>query len=606
MWKDSETIDDYLDFDYLKKSLISIVNDKNLSPSSIGVYGDWGSGKSSLMKMAQEDLGKDKDVLCISFNGWLFEGYEDAKSALLGTILDSIKENRTLKGKCLGKLKKLYDSADKLKIASKGIKYGIDFFATGGLGTLADITIKSLTNTVLEKAKSISDEDIKGMLSQKTDSADLRQSIKTFHKDFAELLNEAKVSKLVVFIDELDRCSHDTILNTLEAIRLFLFAPNTSFVIGADERHVRNAVKFKFPEIEGNQVDIGKEYLEKLIQYPIRIPQMSPREIEYYIICLLLQKELANEKFIDLLRYIKEQKEINFIDFELTFETIQKFDQNIADKCKEILSIAKQLSSVLANGLNGNPRHCKRFLNSLAMRERMADSRNVKLDRKLLAKIMLLEYFQIELLKKIGENLSESGKPNGLANAEDDNWENNELTIWKDDVWTQKWIKTEPKLGNTDLRPYYYFLRESLSSQYNLNNLKLSPAAEKILNYLLSCSDTLRGNAIEICDQANESEANTILQKLFEALTSASDIKNEILKSFLDWGASRNSLHLKTINYLNQISGKKLSLGHISWLAGFAQKIQKVSEFNNITNKWKTENTKLVKAIDNAFVMGDK
>ena len=97
------------------------------------------------------------------------------------------------------------------------------------------------------------------------------------------MLEETKISRLVVFIDELDRCRPDTILETLEAIKLFLFKGKVAFVIGADERHISYAVKSKFRDIEGIQIDIGKEYLEKLIQYPIRIPQLNADEVEIYI-----------------------------------------------------------------------------------------------------------------------------------------------------------------------------------------------------------------------------------------------------------------------------------------------------------------------------------
>lgn len=50
LWKDSETVVDYLNFDYIIDAVVNIVLDEELSPSSIGLYGDWGSGKSSLMK----------------------------------------------------------------------------------------------------------------------------------------------------------------------------------------------------------------------------------------------------------------------------------------------------------------------------------------------------------------------------------------------------------------------------------------------------------------------------------------------------------------------------------------------------------------------------
>ena len=98
MWKDSETELDFLDYDYLIQMLQSIITDDSLLPASIGVYGDWGSGKSSLMYMCKERLTKkDKKIKCLVFNGWLFENYEDAKTAILGTILDEIskeKENK--------------------------------------------------------------------------------------------------------------------------------------------------------------------------------------------------------------------------------------------------------------------------------------------------------------------------------------------------------------------------------------------------------------------------------------------------------------------------------------------------------------------------------
>lgn len=56
MWKDSETELDFLDFDYLIEILKDIIEDESLLPSSIGVYGDWGSGKSSLIRMSRKNL----------------------------------------------------------------------------------------------------------------------------------------------------------------------------------------------------------------------------------------------------------------------------------------------------------------------------------------------------------------------------------------------------------------------------------------------------------------------------------------------------------------------------------------------------------------------
>ena len=66
---------------------------------TIGVYGDWGSGKSSVVLMLQEELSKSPrsaNTLCVVFNGWRFEGYDDAKSALMTTILEELAERKGL------------------------------------------------------------------------------------------------------------------------------------------------------------------------------------------------------------------------------------------------------------------------------------------------------------------------------------------------------------------------------------------------------------------------------------------------------------------------------------------------------------------------------
>ncbi len=90
MWSDNETETDLLGFEHLMTAVTSIANNEALLPATIGVYGDWGSGKSSLLKMiAQQFEGKD-GVLLLSFNSWLSGGFDDAKTALMGTILDEI------------------------------------------------------------------------------------------------------------------------------------------------------------------------------------------------------------------------------------------------------------------------------------------------------------------------------------------------------------------------------------------------------------------------------------------------------------------------------------------------------------------------------------
>lgn len=602
MWRDSETNIDLLDFDYLISMTKDIIENDELSPSSIGIYGDWGSGKSSLAEMALKELSEEDGFVCLKFNGWLFEGYEDAKTALIGSILDKIAENKTPKGKGLDALNRLYESIDFFKLASKGVKYGADFLLTGGIGTIADLTMKSVLAQVKENnlKDSVTDEQVEKSLEAVFNNSEIRDTLKSFQDDFQDLLKETKIKKLVVFIDELDRCNHDTILETLEAIRLFLFAPGTSFILGADERQVMYAVRKKFPEIEGNHIDIGKEYLEKMIQYPIKIPQLGIKEVEYYITCLLF-KDAFKSDFGSFYDYIKGEKKKDFINFEIKYEEIApKFADLNQEVLRETISLSKQLSSVLSTSLKGNPRHCKRFLNALSMRLKMASFKGLTLDKKVLAKIMLIEYFKDSLYKQLSDLQSiENGKPKELESMEKGEWDDiDRLKVWKDDTWVLNWVKLEPALSEVDLQPYFYFTRESLQNTNRNSSSSLSIEAKSILKDLQSKSDINLTRAIKKAPNINQFEAQEILKELISQIQTSSEIDTKLFKSFISWGESNEALFPDIIITLKGLPSNKIKRPFIPRIIEFFKVCNKPDELIELTDRWKKEQTSLKKIIE--------
>lgn len=610
MWKDSETELDFLDFDYLIGILDELIEDESLLPSSIGVYGDWGSGKSSLIRMSMKKAEQRKNTVCLIFNGWLFEGYEDAKTALMGSILDTIQENQTLTDKAKRTIATLYKSIDKFKLAKKGLQASVDVAFTGGLSSLLDISTKGIMARVKETISKdkLSDEEeakvleaIKDELSYK----DLREDIKEFQKSFAELLEECHIRRLLVFIDELDRCNPDTILETLEAIRLFLFTGNSIFIVGADERHISYAVKRKFDEIEGQHINIGKEYLEKIIQYPIRIPRMSSQEMKFYITCLLFEKELEDEEFESVLTLFAKEKNKDFFNFSISFDFIYENYPKIADKVKESILIAEQLSDVLAQGLNGNPRHCKRFLNSLVMREKMSSYKNIQLNRKVLAKLMMLEYFKPSLFKQLAEYQGNDLNIQIGQLEKNELNQDNSLKIWGDDRWVRHWCEIDPPISTVNLIPYFYFSRDTLNNKIFGTSRKLSNQANKIFEQLTNGSDIARKQAIKDSVEINDFEAIEIAQNLFEKILSKSSIDMFLLKSFLEWGRAKEELYTHVLNDLGSLPGKKITLPMVPLINEFVKQTNQLSLFTEIKDKWAEENQAIIHTFNKSIDRGD-
>ena len=600
MWKDSETEIDYLDFSYIVEIMKDTINDEKLLPSCIGLYGDWGSGKSSLMHMCKRQLEQQDDgTVCLLFNGWLYESYDDAKTAIIAAILDGIKENRKLSDKALLILKGLYDSVDKFKAIKGGIKFGIDMAVTGGLGAITNLTIKEVVKKVQKFGEDVDEESMFQAIKDKLDYKEVREDIRDFRKKFAELITQAGVKKLVIFVDELDRCNPATILDTLEAMRLFLFNGNVSFVLGADERHVTYAIRSKFDDIEGINMDIGKEYQEKLIQYPIRIPSMNKDETEFYIMCLLAEEKLSKTEFEGLLKFLQTKRWENPLGFVLSMEVLRTHRDSIATRLNESLILSKQLSEILTQGLNGNPRQCKRFLNTLDMRKKMAKYKNVTLKSDVLAKIMEVEYFQTSLFRKMIRLLGENKLGTELEGFETDQEEKiNALEPWKNELWVKRWMKAKPFLAKEKLEDYFYFMRASVRDNMFTSIEKMSEEAKKIFEALLKHSYVVFKQAEEHIDKMTIFDQNQILDGLYQDVVSDEKYDKNKMRFFLLWGGLNEQLQENTIKYCENLSSKSISISHVPYFEAFYVECKKNEEMHKILERWKNENSMLKKAID--------
>ena len=324
-------------------------------------------------------------------------------------------------------------------------------------------------------------------------------------------------------------------------MKLFMFTGKVAFVIGADERHISYAVKSKFKDIEGIQIDIGKEYLEKLVQYPIHIPRMDIDATEVYIASLLLSSEVSKDTFSKFQEEIIKTRETDFLASPLKNVGSINIKNDEEDAVfKEGLSIAKQLAAVLSNGLHGNPRQVKRFLNTLDMRMKMSEYKHAEIDRKILAKLMILEYIRpaaFNLFAEMAAN-GEINKELAILESNDANTEldNLKLKAWLKDEWLLNWISIEPPLTDKELIPYFYFTRTSLDEKISRKSVNLSPEAQAVFEKLLSKSDVKIKEAIET--DVSDAEAGIILELMNSKMTKDTKIDKRHIKAFTLFAAA--------------------------------------------------------------------
>src|SRR6185437_5601077 len=116
---DNETKVDLLNNEAIAKTIVTLLREKPEHPITIGVHGDWGAGKSSVLEMIEASLDTQDHVLCLKFNGWRFQGFEDAKIALIEGIVTGLIEKRPALTKATEAVKNIFRRIDMLKAAKK-------------------------------------------------------------------------------------------------------------------------------------------------------------------------------------------------------------------------------------------------------------------------------------------------------------------------------------------------------------------------------------------------------------------------------------------------------------------------------------------------------
>jgi formylglycine-generating enzyme required for sulfatase activity len=397
-WADRPTLNDQLGFEDYRNSLVKVIWEAD-TPITIGIFGTWGSGKTSLMRMVQHDVKTGKDGAFRARTVWFDAWKYDKEAALWRVLLLSALE--TLRADAPGDEQQhlddlqasLYRDVDRQEAGSLEIDWGQAAKGTVKLGLSLIPLLPALGDFIdafgaKQKAPGVTGAP-KDAVNHLVDTfkrelinihRDRVQFLDQFQKTFSDLVDRLlpAQSRLVIFIDDLDRCLPEKAIEVLEAIKLFLDAERCVFVVGVERRIIEQGIRVKYQSLafEAAKQDIpitGEEYLEKIIQIPFYLPPLE-------------QQNIAEFAY-----------------------------QSLADE------FARPVADVMARGIEANPRKIKRGLNIFRLLWTLASERgmveqansNDAIEADLLAKMVVIQNRWRDLYADVVKY------PNLLANLED-------------------------------------------------------------------------------------------------------------------------------------------------------------------------------------------
>lgn len=579
MWNDIETTRDLLNFKVVADTAAQLIVDSYGQPISVGVSGGWGTGKSSLVKMIGQSLQKidaQNQYVFLEFNAWLYQGYDDARAALLQVVssklLQESEKRKTGKEKAIEFARRIdWLQLAKLMVpAATGAILGGT--VAGPIGAVVGAVGGLLKSDGLPSSQDVEElrvaytglsPELKKLLKEKA-TMSFPQEIESLRDTFGELLKELGVT-LVLLIDDLDRCLPETAISTLEAMRLLLFTPNTAFIIAADEQMIRNAVRAHFSDVSLSEEHVTS-YFDKLIQVPLRVPRPGIAEVKCYMVMLFADEARRKGVITEGTLSTAEKSIAELVARawmgEVTRKKLEDAFGTEAAKMSEKIDIADQLATIMVSSdqISGNPRLIKRFLNNLLIREAIAKAQGLPVAFNQIVKMQLFERCATPaaydvLIKNIDQK---SGKIPFLADVEQKVTDGDKIEgiheSWNA-PFVQDWLKLEPNLGELDLRPLLYLSRDK--SILFTSGDEISPAGEGVLKAIL-LSKKLTQPLIDELKKLGETEAERILNKLFRIIRE-SQYELEKVQMTFHITAAYPTLGAKLTSFLFELPPTKIS-----------------------------------------------
>jgi hypothetical protein len=494
LWPDNPTAQDLLGFADIAEPVLEALMRERLDPVAVGVFGDWGSGKSTVLEILRERLLSRGRVVVVYTRPWEYDPNIDPKATLIAEVLaavrDEVAKDQT----------RLADLAERFKKLASRVQWS---------KAVTLVANSALTFSVPQIG------DIIGLFGDGGDDGLTDPTLQGFRDEFDELMGELEeIDRVVVLVDDLDRCLPDTVVAALEAMKLFLSVRKMAFVIAADRRLVTLAIATRYGQ-SAQASTMAREYLEKIVQIPISVPALGLADTEAYLAMMLLDRHLTDDALVQLAAHCDERRRAGMA------RTLEALPEGLVPEAAGgELQLAGELAPVLSRRLAGNPRRLKRFLNAYWLRSAVAARRSAALAPAALAKLLVLEELEPDAFSQLLAWLGTGELPQRLAGLEDPKGVEDGTPALRE------WARTSPALSGEDLGPYLR-LAASLRSLAAPGS-GLRPELRELLDGLRADTQAARKNARKRVGEMGPEDRLLIARELSELARTEPDSQERI------------------------------------------------------------------------------
>lgn len=284
-------------FDVNASAVAKIICQSELGTGfTVGVFGAWGRGKTSLLRsieakiqnhgMRWDDSGSTVTNVCIDFDAWRYDEASQVTLALYQTILDTVGKDLA-HNKSLPRVQKALKGV--LSVATVlGYSIGLASKLTNPAMLIGDIaeSVANVTGAV-PVGESGSNGGAKQAPTKQAPAQEVSLVDGVRHlKDLSSALVEERI-RLIVFIDDLDRCAPETVASLIRGIGSCMDVSNIVYVLALDRDYLINVINAQYATgmsraeqqrgvgASAYSESFGERFLEKIIQVPVFVPTIS-------------------------------------------------------------------------------------------------------------------------------------------------------------------------------------------------------------------------------------------------------------------------------------------------------------------------------------------